>query len=177
MPEAYNGGPVSHVTPQKIERLCAEAERAPPGCFVEFGVYQGGSAFHLARVARAQGRALYLFDTFCGMPFQGPRDKIAAGDFHDTSVEQIQALIPDAILCAGVFPASMIDLPPVALAHIDCDQEQSLRAAWAHLRPRMAHGGVMIFDDLEALPVARIVFDEVAGNRIREEAHYGLVRC
>ena len=42
---------------QILERLASEA---PPGAFVEVGVYRGGSARRLWRVAQAQGRALFM---------------------------------------------------------------------------------------------------------------------
>ena len=177
MPEAYNGGPLSHVPPAKIELLCAEAARTPPGCFVEFGVYKGGSAWHLARVAREQGRKLYLFDTFKGMPFQDDGDRISAGAFAETSADEVRALIPDAILCVGVFPATMpADMPLIAFAHIDCDQQRSVRDAWHRFSPLMVKGGTMIFDDVLVLNPVHVVFDELVGNRLHAEADAGLVR-
>jgi hypothetical protein len=87
--------------PQAIEELVAIAAAAPPGAFAEFGVYKGGVAERLATVARAQGRALYLFDTFTGIPFSGEHDRHAVGDFADTSFEEVRALIPDAIIIRG----------------------------------------------------------------------------
>ena len=177
MPEAYNGGPISHVPAAKIELFCAEAAACPPGCFVEFGVYKGGSAFHLAKIAREQGRALYLFDTFCGMPFQDDGDCIAPGSFHETSVAEVRRWIPDAIICAGVFPATLpADMPPIAFAHIDCDQQRSLRDAWRVLSPLMVRGGRMIFDDVVLLNPMLAAFNECIGNRLHAEACAGLVR-
>lgn len=177
MPDAYNGGPVSHVSGEKIERLCSEAAACHPGCFVEFGVYKGGSAFHLARVAREQGRKLYLFDTFSGMPFKDEGDRIDAGEFHSTSVAEVQALIPEAIICPGVFPSSMVETGPIAFAHIDCDQQRSVRDAWRVFSPLMVRGGRMMFDDVILVNGARVAFDEVIGNVLKSEIEYGMVRC
>lgn len=144
---------------------------------MEFGVYRGGSAWHLAQVAREQGRKLYLFDTFSGMPFQDiEKDRVPVGRFSDTSVEDVQSLIPDAILCPGVFPGSMVDLPPIAFAHVDCDQYQSVRDAWRVFSPLMVQGGAMIFDDVQIVNGARVAFEEVVGQSRRDEIDAGMVR-
>lgn len=119
------------------------------GDFAELGVYRGGAAYELARVARERGRLLFLFDTFTGIPFQGSVDVHRVGDFADTSVTAVRAAIPDAILVPGVFPASLEGqlLDPLAFVHVDCDQYQSVRDACAVFAPLMASGGLMLFDD------------------------------
>lgn len=131
------------------------AAKAPAGCFVEVGVYKGGTAWHLAKVARAQGRPLFLYDTFCGMPFSDEGDSHKVGDFGATSLEMVQKAIPDAICVPGVFPASLVDMPPVAFAHIDCDQFRSITDCVRELFfKRMVPGGIMVFDDYPFLPAA-----------------------
>jgi hypothetical protein len=74
--------PISVIGPRALDDLRAAASEAPPGDFVEVGVYKGGSAAVLAEVARARGRRLFLFDTFSGMPHseQGV-DHHVVGDF------------------------------------------------------------------------------------------------
>lgn len=132
----------------------------PKGNFVELGVYQGGSAWHLAEVAKAQDRKLYLFDTFTGIPFQDQVDSHQTGDFCDTSSEAVAALIPSAIIVKGVFPETMIPLLPVALVHVDCDQYRSVKAACEIFPKFMVPGGVMIFDDYGQLEGATLAVDE-----------------
>lgn len=150
-----------------LDELADEARRAPVGDFVEVGVYQGGSAFVLGQVARKQKRRLFLFDTFSGMPHAEPGDAHAIGDFADTSLEKVQAAIPDAICIAGVFPETLPDdLWPIALAHIDCDQYASVRACCERLADRMAPGGVMVFDDYDVLTAARRAVDEIFSGRV-----------
>lgn len=130
------------------------AQHTPPGDFVEFGVYQGGAAQYLAQIARAQARRLVLLDTFEGMPLSGPEDYHAVGDFSDTSLEAVKALIPDAIFVPGIFPESVKDFTfpdPLAFVHVDCDQYQSILDACEYFPPRMVSGGVMLFDDFGAL--------------------------
>jgi O-methyltransferase len=134
------------------------AAAAPAGAFAEFGVYQGGAAVVLAAIARRQGRVLYLFDTFCGMPFAGPKDRHPVGDFADTSYELVRGLIPDAIMVPGVFPASLdasgLQPVPLAFVHVDADQYDSLTDAIRVFPPLMVSGGVMLFDDYGCVPGA-----------------------
>ena len=119
------------------------------GCFVEVGVYRGGSAWHLARLAREQGRALHLFDTFSGIPEAGPFDREhRVGDFSDTSLAAVRLAIPDAVFHVGMFPGTMpAAFGTVAFVHVDCDQYATCREAIATFMPLLAGSGVMLFDD------------------------------
>lgn len=135
-----------------LDRMRHLAAGTPPGALVEVGVYKGGSAEVLQLVAREQGRGLYLFDTFTGIPMQGPHDRHAVGDFADTSVEAVRALVPRAEIFVGLFPdtypAHVADrIGPVAFVHADADQYESTIAIGRHLGPRMVPGGLMLFDD------------------------------
>jgi O-methyltransferase len=137
------------------------ARWTPPGCFVEVGVYKGGSAWFLAEVARSRGSKLHLFDTFSGIPFADSKDDNGVGDFGDTSVNEVRALIPDAVFHVGVFPLTLPDdLNNIAFVHCDCDQYQSVRSVIRRLWPRMVPGGIMVFDDM----------DTAGGNRAITEA-------
>lgn len=124
-----------------------ELRKCPPGAVAEVGVWKGGSAWHLLEVCREQGRELFLYDTFTGMPFQDPEDNHGVGDFQGTSAEKVKELMPDAHVIAGIFPGTLIDMPPLAFAHVDCDQYRSVRDCILHLGPLMVPGGVMWFDD------------------------------
>ena len=57
-----------------IDSLVALASTAPEGNFIEVGVYQGGTAWHLNKLAEEQNRKIYLYDTFEGIPFSGELD-------------------------------------------------------------------------------------------------------
>ena len=151
-----------------LDELVEMARGTPPGAFVEVGVYQGGSAQRLLAV----GRELWLFDTFTGIPFQGPDDRHAVGDFSDVDFEGVAAALAPAHLVRGVFPDTFTPevaqaVGPVAFVHVDCDQYESVRACILRLAPRLVPGGVMWFDDLD-LPGA----DRAA----REELGMGLIR-
>jgi asparagine synthase (glutamine-hydrolysing) len=144
--------PDSVIHPASIEEMCKIAAATPPGCFIEVGVYKGGSAWHLARVAREQLRALHLFDTFKGIPCKDPIDAHGIGDFGDTDWQTVQDAMPDAILHIGTFPYTFPNsLTEISFVHVDCDQYQSVRDCICMLWPRIVTGGVMFFDDWECL--------------------------
>jgi O-methyltransferase len=174
---ALKFGPLpSQVGPDHIAALCARAAVAPPGPFVEVGVFQGGTAWHLAKIAQEQGRDIWLYDTFAGIPYSGPNDSHKIGDFAACSYDDVRAAIPYARVVQGIYPQSAWGLlygpvKPIAFVHLDCDQERAYREALAFLIPRMAKGGVMWFDDAPCLPGAmKAVADVFAAERIRETA-------
>lgn len=129
---------------ESLQSLVYYAQCSPPGgSIVEVGVYRGGSAYFLAQLERP----LYLYDTFEGIPFQGPLDGNHVGKFSDTSAEAVQALIPHATVIKGLFPQTCVDMGPISFVHVDCDQYESVKACINVLGPRMVHGGMMLFDD------------------------------
>lgn len=145
-------GPETLLGEVALNSIMAIAEATPPGgCFVEFGVYKGGSAWHLARVAEAQGRELHLYDTFTGIPYRIEMDNHLVGDFADGDYEGVCRRIPYAKVHKGIFPETLVPMPPVAFAHIDADQYQSIKAAIDVLGPMMVKGGAMVFDDVPCL--------------------------
>ncbi len=156
---------ISNSSLQKMLELAAETPRE--GCFVELGVYKGGSAWHLARLAKEQDRTLHLFDTFTGIPEQSVHDiQHKIGDFADTDVATVMALIPSAIFHVGEFPATMIEIGNIAFAHIDCDQYFSCMAAIEHFLPRLLSGGIMLFDDYTATHGVTKAVNEAFGDQI-----------
>ena len=142
------------------EEMVEMVKQAPIGCVVELGVYQGGSAKYLHDVCKETGRQLYLYDTFEGIPFKTHLDEHEVGDFKDTSVDFVRALCPEAIVVQGVFPFSVQHMPPIAFAHIDADQYDSIRMALFVLGPMMVQGGVMWFDDVGCLDGADKALEE-----------------
>lgn len=143
--------PESLLSPAALASLESLARSAPPGDFVEVGVYKGGSAAVLYDVAHEQGRRLFLFDTFAGTPFQhAVFDKNARGSFSDCSEEEIRRLFPDARVIPGVFPHSLPrthPFGPIAFVHADADQYRSTRAICDEMPRRMVKGGMILFDD------------------------------
>jgi len=126
-----------------LQSLHYYASRSPYGAIVEVGVYQGGSAAVLAQVPRD----LYLYDTFEGMPVSGPLDTHPIGHFGDCSAEAVQAALPLAHVIKGVFPRSLVAMPPVGFVHADGDQYETTRDILAYMPKRMVRGGMILFDD------------------------------
>ena len=155
----------SEISPNALNELRETAARVPPGNFAEVGVYRGGSAAILYAVAQASGRALFLFDTFTGIPHQGPMDHHKVGDFGDVDLASLKAALPAATFCVGVFPDTLVDTGPLALVHVDCDQYASVKACCEAFGPRMVPGGVMVFDDCDVLAGARQALQECFGDR------------
>lgn len=142
--------PPSLLHPESIVDMLALARETPSGSFVEVGVYKGGSAWHLAQLARMQHRALHLFDTFTGIPNQGPYDvEHELGDFADTSLDAVRVAIPNAIFHPGIFPATfqLGCMGIVAFVHVDCDQYAGTKAAIDVFWDGLPTGAVMLFDD------------------------------
>lgn len=144
--------PFSVVPDNAIADLVEYANRAPiGGCFVEVGVYRGGTGWHLARVAQSRGEQVFLYDTFTGIPYKAEDDFHTPGDFNDTSRDEVAAAIPYASVVEGLFPESIVPMPAVSFAHIDCDQYQAIVESVKALVPMMMDEGIMVFDDFGCL--------------------------
>ena len=157
----------SVISQEKLMVMVDLAEAAPQGAFAEVGVYQGGSASILYAIAQRDRRALYLYDTFEGIPFSDPAhgDAHLVGDFSDCSMAAVQSALPDAIIEKGVFPDCRLPTEPVAFVHADADQYQSTRAVCQYFPPLMTHGGMILFDDYYALDGCRRAVDEFLPQR------------
>jgi O-methyltransferase len=154
----------SAVSPENRKLLVELAATAPPGCFVEVGVYKGGSAYDLYQVAQKQGRKLHLFDSFRGMPvFTNGLDAFKIGTFmvdRDTP-SKLKLLMPEAELHQGIYPHTHPnDLTEIAFIHCDCDQYLSYKAVIEHMWPLVVPGGMMLFDDYPYLGGAKKAVEE-----------------
>lgn len=136
------------------------ASAAPDGCFVEVGVYQGGTAVVLGEIAKAQERDLFLYDTFEGMPYADEIDTHHVGMFSECDADEIRRLIPRANVIKGVFPDSAVPMPPAAFVHADADQYRSTKAVCEYFRDKMAKGGMILFDDYYCVPSCIAAVDE-----------------
>ena len=154
--------PLSLIHPAQLAEIARLAREAPPGPLVEVGVYRGGSAWHLLRIAREQGRILHLYDTFTGIAAAGVNDRHGVGDFGDVSFYEVTQALSDPQTCfhVGEFPATLGPFPDhVSFVHVDCDQEITIDAAIAGFWPRLVVGGIMLFDDYPYLEGARLAVE------------------
>ena len=169
--------PPSVIPEHGLLKLARAASLTPRvGAFVEVGVYCGGSASYLYDVAREQGRPLYLYDTFTGIPFRDDIDHHRPGDFSDTNVDCVRARFPEARVVHGIFPASAVPMEPIAFAHIDCDQYRSVKESAEFLRHCMVEGGLMWFDDYGCLDGATKAVDELFAGKIETMFGKAVVR-
>jgi O-methyltransferase len=135
-----------------ILHTLARQARHVPGEYWECGVYRGGTARLLADVAAETGRPLRLFDTFCGMPpAEGGIDWHEAGDFADTSLAAVRAVVAyaGAHFHEGLIPESFTGLEAgqIALAHVDVDLYRSVWDCCCFIYPSLTPGGFLVFDD------------------------------
>lgn len=159
----------SLVSPLNISNMIAMARATPPaGAFIEVGVYKGGTAWHLDRLAKEQGRACFLYDTFKGIPYSSVDDHHQIGDFGDVDFEEVKNQMTVSAVIKGIFPASAVVMGRVAFVHLDCDQYQSIIDACHYLQPLMMAGGVMWFDDSPVLAGAEKAVMELYGDRVQE---------
>lgn len=140
-----------------------------PGDVMEAGVYRGGTAKLLKDVMAGRGdRQLLLFDSFEGMKHTDDRvDRHRPGDFSDTSLEAVTALVGDddfIVYRKGWIPQTFAGLEDrtFAFVHIDLDLYQSILDSLRYVYPRLAPGGVLILDDygFASCPGARRAVDE-----------------
>lgn len=135
---------ISMLSEEALNSLMYYADRAPAGAIVEVGVYRGGSAYFLSQL----GRPLFLYDTFEGIPMQGPLDHDNfVGRFSDCSVEEVRKIVPRATVVKGLFPDSIVPMPPVGFVHADADQYQSTKDILRVMPPLMVKGGLILLDD------------------------------
>ncbi|MGO9242143.1 MAG: TylF/MycF/NovP-related O-methyltransferase [Bryobacteraceae bacterium] len=134
--------------------------RLGSGAIVEFGSYRGGSAIFMAALCRRLGLAVkvYGLDTFAGMPSTDEAiDAHHEGDFQDTSLAELRTyasqcgLDPWLTFVPGRFdettPAVLAAAGRVLLAHIDCDIGRAVAYSYDAVKPCMAEGGYVVFDD------------------------------
>ncbi|MGZ6142269.1 MAG: TylF/MycF/NovP-related O-methyltransferase [Myxococcales bacterium] len=139
-----------------------------PGDVMEAGVFKGGTARLLRLTMEGQGRTLRLFDAFEGMArTDAALDRHRAGDFSDTSLEAVRALVGDEPFIdyrKGWIPQTFAGLEQArfCFAHVDVDLYQSILDTLAFVYPRLSPGGVIVFDDygFASCPGARRAVDE-----------------
>jgi O-methyltransferase len=152
-------------------------DAAIAGAIVECGVWRGGSSMLSALTLLSKGdvsRAIWLYDTFEGMPEPGERDVKYDGTSasallatQERSAEAINdwcvASIDDvrANMASTDYPLEQIRLvqgqveetlpahapEAIAVLRLDTDWFQSTWHELVHLYPRLVPGGVLIVDD------------------------------
>lgn len=129
------------------------------GDIIEFGSYMGGCAIFLAAVAKATGLKAHVWalDTYAGMPQTDMTiDLHRKGDFPGVDVNELRMYAADVGLDNITFVQGLFEdttegvlrqAKPIVLAHIDCDIKSAVAYTYTAVKPRMAPGGYIAFDD------------------------------
>lgn len=159
-----------------------------PGCFVECGVWRGGSAMAIALTLAQEGdrdRDLFLFDTFEGMTEPTALDRAFDGVSAGTLLKHSDrsggvwcyADLVDvrANLASTAYPEHRVHfvkgpveqtipigaaLSSIALLRLDTDWYESTKHEMLHLFPLLERGGILIVDDYGHWQGARRAIDE-----------------
>jgi hypothetical protein len=167
--------PPSAVGPLILKKMLSFAREAPEGCFVEVGVYKGGTAFYLTELAAKQKREIYLYDTFEGIPFADNIDIHKVGDFSDTDYNSVKKILPYANVIKGIFPQSSVDMKPIAFAHLDVDQYISYKNSVRYLKDKIVKNGIIWFDDYSMKGCQLALYEEF-GNEVIKIGNQAMVK-
>ena len=172
-----------------------------PGIIVEAGCALGGSAVVLGSCKRAD-RSLRIYDVFGMIPSPSAADGedvharygavvsgVSSGiggdryygyekDLRDKVANTLRSfgldLSVDRIeLIQGLFQETLNIDEPVALAHIDADWYESVRACLERIEPHLSPGGVLIIDDYDHWSGCRKAVDDYFADKTNE---YSFIR-
>jgi O-methyltransferase len=147
---------------KNLDRLARSLDEGHvPGDVVECGTCNGGSAAVLARIACRSplARHVWLLDSFAGMPPAGEKDSPLAGAYTGLccgSLDRVREVlrrvgVPQERVTTvqGWFEDTLpnLDVPRIALLHIDADWHDSVLLCLEHLFDRVVPGGFVVFDD------------------------------
>lgn len=138
--------------------------REVQGCMVECGVWRGGMSAGMAMLL--PDREYFLFDSFEGLPEAKPIDgeraiawqrNSAAPGYYDNCKAEIDFAAKAMALTGtahhivkGWFNETLPDASiekEIAILRLDADWYESTMDCLTHLFPKVAHGGIVIFDD------------------------------
>lgn len=134
------------------------ATQHPEACFLEVGVWRGGTAAILGRRLEKEGSTIpfYLADTFEGVPKSSAEDTFYNdGEHRDTDQNTVERLLKNKYghfkILKGIFPEDTAHLIPedrrFGLCHIDVDVYNSARDIVHWIWDRLVPGGIIVFDD------------------------------
>jgi O-methyltransferase len=148
--------------------------REVDGDILEVGTWRGGTGALLGRRAADLGLAaeIFLCDTFTGVVKTGAADRNYRGGEHaDTAVPVVEQLLrrlelDNVRILQGIFPDETADAVAgrtFRFCHIDVDAYRSARDVLHWVWPRLAAGGIVVFDDFgfpSTAGIAQLVHEE-----------------
>ena len=140
-----------------------DSTAAVEGAYVEVGCYRGSSSAVAVRYMKEKGlaRSCWFLDTFDGFSYEAAAsssDAIWAGTHATEGQSVVRERIaryadPSAGLTVRVERLNIVEeaLPPavgpIALANVDVDLYEAVKAALTQIAPRIAPGGILIVED------------------------------
>jgi len=132
--------------------------REVDGVFVELGVFRGNTLVSVIKEGKSQGKMVYGFDSFSGLPRPSEEDGDAykEGNFDTGGCEGcIQALQKAGVkeddykLVQGFVPYSFADveIDKISFAHVDLDLYRPTKFALEWVWKRLQTGGVILCHD------------------------------
>jgi len=168
----HSAGPYTMVGKRRLLNAClavAEVERIGiAGALVECGVWRGGCAAAMAAESerRSAARALWLFDSFEGLPQPTVEDGTSAREWMNdrerhciAELRDVERLLFEEFRIArervhirtgwfaDTIPVSAAEIGPIAVLRLDADWYDSTRTCLEHLYPLVSDGGIVIIDD------------------------------
>ncbi len=150
---------------------------ATTGAFVECGSCNGGTGAILAHIAAKDGRIVWLFDSFEGLPEPKPQDGERAKAWVGQCLGQeemvrevlshVGARTDRVRIVKGWFDNTLgpTETGPIALLHLDADWYESTMTILNNFYDRVVPGGYLVFDDYGHWPGCRRALDEFLADR------------
>jgi glycosyltransferase involved in cell wall biosynthesis len=180
---------ISCLNPKKLSVISLCNALAPKtGCFVECGVYLGGTTIYIAKHNNDLGinRKIFALDTFEGMPAPVNQDGdtlFKEGLFQDNQLDRVISyykahnVLHQIKIAKGLVQDTLPNLDinePISMAFLDMDQYSGTRAALEHIIPRLHPDGLIILDDTELDGVDIAIKEALANNNMgRMQVVYG----
>ncbi len=141
------------------------------GALVDCGVWNGGSTALLS--AGDPEREVWAFDSFEGMPAQGPHDGPYGRDLEGATVGS-EDMLRQAVCAYGnierlhvrkgwfedTLSPAVEEVGPVAVLNADSDWYESVKLTLDTFYPSVPSGGYVLIDDYGAWPGSRRAADE-----------------
>lgn len=132
-------------------RKLAVSSAPEGGDWAEFGVAGGGTAGWFEKEI-PNGRTLHLFDSFEGLPMDGPQASWKKGMFASAVYKP---KTNNAVVIVGLFedtlPGYFTD-NCLSFIHVDCDLYESTATVLEHTADALMPGAIILFDEMYAYP-------------------------
>jgi O-methyltransferase len=157
-----------------------------PKVYMEFGCHSGRTFSAAIRASRELGiledTRFYAFDSFAGLPdttdddgiFKGGSFLTGIADFKNAVKKMASYEFNNDNIVAGFYSESLTtelqkELPKAGVIHIDVDLYSSAVEVLAFIKPLLARGSVLLFDDWYCFPAGSNLGEPRAFNEFLEQ--------